>query len=113
MPWVRPEPSFNSKARQLLGWSQSELSPTLEQADLMPHGAGVCFPGLTDARLEDPVKGIFSARGADGKIVRFTSPRQLPFEYRGLEVLERVEELQAGRTLGWLKVVWWTGGAKT
>ncbi len=115
VPLVAPKPSLRLDVLARLGWREraerTGLRDPLTHSDLLPHGAGVAFPNLSSPRLEDPVHGRFSARSQLGEQIRFTSSRDLPYAYRGEEVLARTEALGLGSALGWLRVAWWVGGA--
>ena len=79
------------------------------QANLLPHGGGTALRDLTDVSVsEQGDRRLFRGRIA-GRPVTFEHPRDLPFSYRGREVLDKTTELGLGREKGSMEVTWWIG----
>ncbi len=89
-----------------IGWTKraTELGVThrLLGADLLPHGAGYNFPQLDKVVKVHELDGkrVFEVKSRRGKGVELIGDfSNLPFEYRGEEILKRTEELGLGRAV--------------
>ncbi len=98
-------PSFSNAAQELLGFGERAarmgLSDVVSNANVLPHGGGYSLPGYkaVDRVLEfDHGKRIYVMEVAQGTSARayHDNFRHVPFDYRGEEVLRRVEELDMG-----------------
>jgi hypothetical protein len=70
----------------------------LRETNLLPHGGGYTYPGVTVAavREEGPDARRYQLDTPRGQVL-VESPRELPHVYRGLEILDRMVELELGR----------------
>ena len=78
----------------------------LLDAGVLPHGGGYCFPDMDG--LDVDVSGDGSAGRRRFRLGRgpwFADVRDLPFSYRGEEVIRRIEELGSGRVAARLSLV--------
>jgi hypothetical protein len=100
---VRGRPNLSEAAIKHLGLEeraqQLGLYDRLRSANILPHGAGYTYPHIHDviSIIEIKQERYFelSLNNSDGRqIVR--SVRNLPFAYRGEEVIDRVVELGLG-----------------
>lgn len=105
---VRPKHNFSDAAIDALGWrsriDRHDLEQRIVDSNILPHGGGYNYPHLRGvARVLDDV--------ADGRRFELThadptatpqiidTPRQLAYAYRGMEVLERMEQLDLGEAV--------------
>ncbi|MCU0691609.1 MAG: hypothetical protein MUF54_09420, partial [Polyangiaceae bacterium] len=78
----------------------------LTGADLLPHGGGYAFPSTGDAPVRvDDAGGSGARRFCFGDGAWFEHVRDLPFTYRGEEVVRRLVQLGAGRVATSLDLV--------
>lgn len=87
-----------------LGWKDRAIDlgvyHRLENADLLPHGAGYNFPQLEKVLRVHEVNGrrIFEVKSRRGEGVElFGDLNNIPFEYRGTEILDRTVALGLGK----------------
>lgn len=103
---VRGKPNFTAAAIERLGWAERVerhgLQTRLADINILPHGGGYNYPSFTGvARVIDdtPDGRLFELSSADGarepRIIE--TPRALAYSYRGMEVKERMEELDLGK----------------
>ena len=135
---MEPLPNFTTEAMEALGWSEAAKrlpsSQRLQQAHILPHGGGTAYPYLETpwARQKDGtrrfgacVKSNLDHRkdplsqlqdrsniqfSVDRREVEFENPRNLPFSYRGRQVLAKTLQNQMGRERGRLEILWSLGG---
>ncbi len=81
--------------------------PRLLGASLLPHGGGYHYPDLTGVPVEVDDPGPDGPRRfrVPGRTGWFRDVRDLPYTYRGEEVIRRIEDLGAGRVASRLEVV--------
>ncbi|MFQ5605581.1 MAG: hypothetical protein ACE5HS_20105 [bacterium] len=86
-----------------LGWltraQQTGVLNRLHNANLLPHGAGYNYPGwkrvLKAHELED--RRFFEVKSKNGQGSEIlTDLRNVPYEYRGMEIFSQTVELQLG-----------------
>ncbi|WP_428263510.1 hypothetical protein [Haliangium sp.] len=103
---VRARPNVAEAHWDTLGWSdraeRHDLAARLRNTNLLPHGGGYTYPQLRGIGrvLEDgPDARRFELLPADpGAAPHYVdTPRGLPYDYRGMEVKERMEALDLGR----------------
>jgi hypothetical protein len=105
---VRGARNFTDRAIDQLGWSDRlarlGLAERIRGTNVLPHGGGYRFPavrGVARVVEEGPDRRRFELdriAGANAPAV-IDTPRALPYEYRGLEVKDRLEELELGRVV--------------
>ncbi len=98
---LRPRPGFSDAAIAKLGWRERAeregVLAELRAADLLPHGGGYAFPALARLRGVEALGGDrrrFSLEDREGNAVTVEEIRELPFSFRGPEVLARLRELE-------------------
>ncbi len=104
---VRANPSFTDAVVDRMGWGdrvvRHGLRERLRDTNLLPHGGGYTYAQLAGvARVveEGPDQRLFEltpTAGHDAQTIR--TPRGLPYAYRGLEVKDRMEQLELGRAV--------------
>ena len=68
-------------------------------ANLLPHGGGYRYPhytGVAEVIEDGPDQRRFVMKRREGDTETITDPRSQAFGYRGLEILDRMAELQLG-----------------
>lgn len=86
---------------------ESGCLPQLLDAGILPHGGGYTYPATDEGPVEVDDRGLDAPRrfrmgqGTEW----FESIRELPFAYRGEEVVRRIEELGCGRIVARLDLV--------
>ena len=102
---VRGHDNFAAATIDELGWGERAdrygLRDWLTSTNLLPHGGGYTYPqlsGVTRVFDDGPDQRRFELRPLDPEAPPqiISTPRDLDFSYRGLEVLERMEELALG-----------------
>jgi hypothetical protein len=105
---VRGRRNFEPQAIDALGWSERVerhgLSERIAGTNLLPHGGGYRYPQLRGvARVieQGPDDRRFELLPAspDQPVEVIETPRNLRYAYRGMEVKERMEELDLGRAV--------------
>lgn len=98
-------PSFSTDAQETLGFAERAarlgLTDVVANANVLPHGGGYMLPGYraVEKVLEfEGGKRVYVMEVAEGISARayHDNFRHVPFDYRGEEVLRRVEELDMG-----------------
>lgn len=99
---VRGRPNFDDATIERSGWGERAarhgLVERLRQTNLLPHGGGYTYPelvGVTRVVEEPGGARRFELQLTSGARV-IEDPRELPYTYRGLEVRQRLEELNLG-----------------
>ena len=124
LPWVpvtlRPDtPGYLVAPGEIYSLATIEREGMLEQAQaagcldrlldaaVLPHGSGYAYPEADGLAVEVDDRGPAEPRrfrfGDDGAWVE--SVRELPFAYRGEEVIRRIETLGSGRVVADLQLV--------
>ncbi len=115
---IRGADNLNPTTLRRLGWDQRAerlgVAERLTDCNFLPHGGGYTYPHLRGVSrvIEDgPDQRRFELEPVDPTAERpiITAPRQLEFAYRGLEVLERMEELELGRVAAKLELKYIVG----
>jgi hypothetical protein len=105
---VRARRNFEDQAIDALGWRERMerhgLSERLSGTNLLPHGGGYSYPQLRGvARVieQGPDDRRFELLPADPDrpVEVIETPRNLRYAYRGMEVKERMEELDLGQAV--------------
>lgn len=105
---VRGAKNFTDRAIAELGWAERLARHRLEErihgTNVLPHGGGYRFPavrGVARVVEEGPDRRRFELEPVDPASgpIAVETPRPLKYEYRGLEVKERLEELELGRVV--------------
>ncbi|HUS67393.1 MAG TPA: hypothetical protein VMZ28_22805 [Kofleriaceae bacterium] len=105
---VRGQKNLGDDAVARLGWGERlerhGLEERIRSTNVLPHGGGYRFPrvrGVARVIEDGPDRRRFELTPADpdGEVVAVETPRPLAYEYRGLEVKQRLEELALGRTV--------------
>jgi len=81
----------------------------LQSVNIIPHGGGYTFPHLRDVLsvIEMGQERYFElSLGADGSRQIVSDVRDLPYAYRGMEVVERVVELSLGELVARLDPIY-------
>jgi hypothetical protein len=100
---VRGLPNLSDGVIERLGMGQRArqmgLYDRLQSANVMPHGGGYAFPQIYDTisviELEQKRCFELSLRNGDAQQI-IVDVRDLPYAYRGMEVVERVIDLGMG-----------------
>jgi hypothetical protein len=110
---VRGKPNLGPQTIEYLGFGerarQCGLYEQLCSANIVPHGGGYDFPHLQEVLSVTDVDGerYFEVNLGSGNGRKFLSDvRNLPYAYRGHEVVSRVLELGMGELLARLDVVY-------
>lgn len=101
---VRGKNNFTEKVIERLGWSdrveRHGLWDRLAGTNLLPHGGGYTyrnFSGVSRVIENGPDDRVFElAATGDEAVAPITTPRTLPYAYRGLEVKDHMEALELG-----------------
>ncbi len=105
---VRGARNFTDRAIAGLDWGRRlerlGLEERIRGTNVLPHGGGYRFPavrGVERVVEEGPDRRRFELEPVDPATGRIAveTPRALQYEYRGLEVKERLEELELGRVV--------------
>jgi len=100
---LRGKKNFNKEQMELLGFEERAnrlgVSNRLRNANILPHGSGYAFPNLSYVDKVYAHNGylvyeIVMANGRQREIVH--DIRQLEYNYRGMEVINRTLELGLG-----------------
>jgi hypothetical protein len=110
---VRGRPNFSDAVIERLGWADRArrlgLYDRLRSANIIPHGGGYTFPHLQDVLsvIELGQERYFELSfGADDGQQIVSDVRDLPYAYRGMEVVERVIELGLGELVARLDPIY-------
>lgn len=81
-----------------------KIYPYLQTANILPHGSGYQIPFSPQGWTieHDSGKRLFKLSNSDLNYI-FTTPSELPYYYRGIEILEKIEELMLGKAVAKLK----------
>jgi hypothetical protein len=100
---VKPKKNFTEEIADRVGFLDRARRHGVEGrvvgANLLPHGGGYRYPDVecVDGVIEDgPDRRRFRLLKKDGSIVIIENPRSQAYGYRGLEVLDKLEELELG-----------------
>ena len=105
---VRGRRNFTEPAIDRLGWRERlerlGLDDRIRGTNVLPHGGGYRFPsfrGVARVVEEGPDRRRFELEPTDptASPIAIETPRPLAYEYRGLEVKDRLEELELGRVV--------------
>lgn len=105
---VRGARNFADRAIDALGWGERlerhRLEERIRGTNVLPHGGGYRFPavrGVARVVEQGPDRRRFELEPVDPAAapIAIETPRPLAYEYRGLEVKERLEELALGRVV--------------
>ncbi len=110
---IEPKASFDPARMAAQGRPLDHLTDRqrvwVTDANLIPHGGGTKLAEMTDLQVIDQNgRRVFSGKTAGG-VVKFEDPKNLPFGYRGTEVLDQTLALGLGRLTGTMDVTWWIG----
>ncbi len=96
--------NFSRKHIQRLGWEerarQSGVYHRLENANMLPHGAGYYFPNWKKVLKvhQTPDLRFFEVKSKHGEGSEIVGDlRNVPYEYRGKEVVTQTVELELGK----------------
>lgn len=109
---VRGRPNLSDAAIERLGLGERArrlgLYHRLRSANIIPHGGGYTFPHLRDVLsvIELGQERYFELSLADDRRQIVSDVRDLPYAYRGMEVVERVVELGLGELVARLDPVY-------
>ena len=100
---VKPKPNFTEEIADRVGFLEIARKHGIEGrvlgANLLPHGGGYRYPDVerVEGVVEDgPDKRRFQLRGRNGEIETIENPRAKAYGYRGLEILDKLAELDLG-----------------
>lgn len=105
---VRAKTNVSARTINQAGWAERiakyGLAETLSDTNLLPHGGGYTYPqlrGVARTVQAGPDDRRFELLPADPNAAAETivTPRGLKYAYRGLEVKQRMEELDLGRAV--------------
>jgi hypothetical protein len=111
---LQARPNFSTRTIETLGWKTRTTEPKifsqLTTANILPHGGGTAYPELHNPRVEQKADHrLYTVDGPQGSL-RFRSPRELSFSYRGQRVLEQTLACEMAEVAGELEMVWHIGG---
>ncbi|RJQ33381.1 MAG: hypothetical protein C4562_00525 [Actinobacteria bacterium] len=83
---------------------QRGILDLFKTANILPHGGGYQIPFSATGWniIENGSKRLFSNKDLDNHFV-FTSPSELPYNYRGLQVMDKIDKLKLGKSVVSLK----------
>lgn len=102
---VRAKRNVGEKAMTHLGWDERldrhGLRERIANTNFLPHGGGYRyeqFSGVAKVHEEGPDQRIFELQSTDPSVAneRIEALRNLPYKYRGMEVKDRMTELELG-----------------
>jgi len=100
---VKPKKNFTEEIADKVGFLDRARRHGVEGrvigANLLPHGGGYKYPHVerVDGVIEDgPDQRRFRLLKKDGETLVIENPRAQSYGYRGLEVLDKLEELELG-----------------
>lgn len=100
---VRPRPNLTEEVAERVGFLERARRHGVEHrvlgANLLPHGGGYRYPHIARVLgvLEDgPDSRRFELQRVDGGTEVITDPRAQAYGYRGLEILDRLADLELG-----------------
>ncbi len=105
---VRGRRNISDAAIERLGWGERierhDLMSRVAGTNLLPHGGGYAYPQLRGvARVvehgPDDRRFELAPASPDAALEVIETPRELEYSYRGMEVKERLEELELGDIL--------------
>jgi len=105
---VRGKSNVTEQTIERAGWSERiekyDLADKLSATNLLPHGGGYTYPrlrGVARTIQAGPDERTFELMPADPSEAAeiITTPRELKYSYRGLEVKDRMEELELGKAV--------------
>lgn len=108
---VRGHPNLSDAVIERLGLGERAqrlgLYDRLRSANILPHGGGYTFPHLQDVLsvIELGQERYFELSLSDGRQI-VSDVRDLPYAYRGMEVVERVVELGLGELVARLDPIY-------
>ena len=108
---VRARPSYTPEVIGRLGWAERAerhgLTGRLASANVVAHGGGYDYPGLTAARVidETPDARRYELLWRDGRRSEVADPRDLRFSYRGLVVHQHLQELELAEPVAELRTL--------
>jgi len=110
---VRGRPNLSDVVIERLGWGKRArrlgLYERLKSANVVPHGGGYIFPHLQDVisviEIEQGRYFELSFSAGDGREI-VSDVHDLPYAYRGVEVVERTIELGLGELVARLDPIY-------
>ncbi|MFQ5649822.1 MAG: hypothetical protein ACE5IY_07760 [bacterium] len=96
--------NYSVRMLEKLGWRERAqrlgVEHRLLNANMLPHGAGYNYPGWKSVLRVHEIDGrrffeVKSRKGQGSEII--TDLRNVPYEYRGKEILSQTVELELGR----------------
>lgn len=100
---IRPKPNFTERVAKETGLlARAEKHGVVDRllgANLLPHGGGYRYPhfrGVARVIVDGPDERRFEMDRVDGGREVIRDPKSQAFGYRGLEILDRLRELDLG-----------------
>jgi hypothetical protein len=107
---LRGLPNFNREKMKTLGFEERSIQQNrydfLSSINILPHGGGYAFPDISKVNSVNSINGqrYFEVEMSSGKGRKiFSDIRNMPYEYRGIVVLERTLELEMAEVVASLK----------
>lgn len=87
--------------------SSDKITSILKDLNMLPHGGGYELPFLPEGWrvMQNGSKRLFAYKNAGTEFV-FSSPSEIPYHYRGLQVIDKIEALKLGKVAAKLKQVY-------
>jgi len=104
---VRGKRNLRDEVMSELGWDdrleRHGLRQRIANTNFLPHGGGYRYEQFTKvAKVHESAENrVFELQSADSAIEnqRIDTPRGLPYTYRGMEVKERMSDLDLGQAV--------------
>ena len=101
---MEPKENINENILAKSGIESNEKSSILKGLNLLPHGGGYQIPFKSQGWrvMKNGSKNLFSYSNGQNEFV-FSSPSEIPYHFRGLEIIEKIEELELATKAAKLK----------
>jgi hypothetical protein len=83
------------------------VTDILKSSNMLPHGGGYQIPFSSSGWkvFKNGSKNMFSNTNKDNNFI-FSSPSEIPYSYRGLEIAEKIDSLKLGQVVAKLKQIY-------
>lgn len=87
--------------------SSSKVNKVIRTLNMLPHGGGYDLPFSPEGWrvMQNGSKRLFAYKNGGNEFV-FSAPSEIPYHYRGLEVIDKIEALELGKVAAKLKQVY-------
>jgi len=92
---MKPKENISEEILAENGFVSEHNRSTLKGLNVLPHGGGYQIPFKSQGWrvMKNGSKNLFSNHNGKNEFV-FSSPSEIPYHYRGLEIIEKIEELK-------------------